>query len=115
LYRIWALKRLLSLGITMARREDDFLSELILWRNNPALAEQVREKAEAGNVHAQYALGLMYAEGRGVKQDETQAYVWLSRAAAQGDQDAVTLRYVLLSQLNAGQITAAVRQLEQDR
>jgi len=98
----------------MARQEDDFLSELILWRNNPEHAEQVREKAEAGNVHAQYALGLMYAEGRGLMQDETQAYVWLSRAAAQGDQDAVTLRYVLLSQMNAGQIAAAVRQLEQE-
>ena len=58
----------------MARQEDDFLSELILWRNNPEHAEQVREKAEAGNVHAQYALGLMYAEGRGLKQDESQAW-----------------------------------------
>jgi TPR repeat protein len=65
-------------------------------------------------VHAQYALGLMYAEGRGLKQDEIQAYVWLSRAAEQGDQDAVTLLYVLLSQMDAGQIATAVRQIEQD-
>jgi TPR repeat protein len=98
----------------MARQEDDFLPELILWRNDPEHAAQVREKAEVGNVHAQYALGLMYAEGRGLQQDEIQAYVWLSRAAEQGDQDAVTLRYVLLSQMDAGQIAAAVRQIEQD-
>ena len=98
----------------MAKQENDFLPELVLWRNDPAHAELVREKAEAGNVHAQYALGLMYAEGRGVKQNEVEAYVWLSRAAEQGDQDAVTLRYVLLSQMNAGQIDAAVRQFEQD-
>jgi TPR repeat protein len=97
----------------MAKQEEDFLSELILWRNNPEYADQVREKAEAGNMHAQYAMGLMYAEGRGVKQDEIQAYVWLSRAAEQGDQDATTLRYVLLSDMDAGQISAAVRQLEQ--
>jgi len=97
----------------MAKQEEDFLSELILWRNNPEYADQVREKAEAGNMHAQYAMGLMYAEGRGVKQDEIQAYVWLSRAAEQGDQDATTLRYVLLSEMDAGQIAAAVRQLEQ--
>ena len=98
----------------MAKQENDFLPELVLWRNDPAHAELVREKAEAGNVHAQYALGLMYAEGRGVKQNEVEAYVWLSRAAEQGDQDAVTLRYALLSQMNAGQIDAAVRQFEQD-
>lgn len=97
----------------MVGEETDFLSELVLWRNDPALARRVQEKAEAGNVHAQYALGLMYAEGRGLEQDAVQAYIWLSRAAQQGDQDAVTLRYVLLSQMEAGQIAAAVRQLEQ--
>lgn len=91
----------------MARKDDDFLPELILWRNDPEHAEQVREQAEIGNVHAQYALGLMYAEGRGVKQDEVQAYVWLTRAAEQGDEDAVTLRYVLLSQMNPAQIANA--------
>lgn len=98
----------------MARHDNDFLSELVLWRNDPAHAELVREQAEAGNVHAQYALGLMYAEGRGLGQDEVQAYIWLSRAAQQGDQDAVTLRYVLLSQMDAGQIAAADRQIEQE-
>ena len=97
----------------MPRPEDDFLSELMLWRNNPEHAERVYERAKAGNVHAQYALGLMYAEGRGIEQDEIQAYVWLTRAVEQGDQDAATLRYVLLSQMEAGQIAAAVRQVEQ--
>lgn len=97
----------------MVQQENDFLSDLVLWRNDPAHAQLVREKAEAGNVHAQYALGLMYAEGRGLKQDEVQAYIWLSRAAQQGDQDAVTLRYVLLSQMDADQIAAAVSQFEQ--
>ena len=98
----------------MARKDHDFLQELILWRNDPEHAERVREQAESGNVHAQYALGLMYAEGRGVKQDEVQAYAWLSRAAEQGDEDAVTLRYVLLSQMDAGQIAAAVQLVEQN-
>ena len=98
----------------MVKQKNDFLRELVLWRNDPAHAERVREQAEAGNVHAQYALGLIYAEGRGLPQDEVQAYIWLSRAAKQGDQDAVTLRYVLLSQMDAGQIAAAVKQLEQE-
>ena len=43
----------------MAKLENDFLSQLVLWRNDPIHAKRVREKAEAGNVHAQYALGLM--------------------------------------------------------
>ena len=97
----------------MARQRDDFLSKLVLWNNDPEHVEQVREKAEAGNVDAQYALGLMYAEGRGIKQDEIQAYIWLCRAVEQGDQDAATLRYVLLSQMEPRQIAAAVRQVEQ--
>ncbi len=97
----------------MVKRREDFLSKLVLWNNDPEHVEQVREKAEAGNVDAQYALGLMYAEGRGIKQDEIQAYIWLSRAVDQGDQDAATLRYVLLSQMEPRQIAAAVRQLEQ--
>jgi len=98
----------------MVPLENDFLRELVLWRYDPAHAERVREQAEAGNVHAQYALGLMYAEGRGLPQDEVQAYIWLSHAAEQGDQDAVTLRYVLLSQMDAGQIAAAERQFESE-
>ena len=97
----------------MVKRREDFLSKLVLWKNDPEHVEQVREKAEAGNVDAQYALGLMYAEGRGIKQDDIQAYVWLSRAVDQGDQDAATLRYVLLSQMEPRQIAAAVRQVEQ--
>jgi TPR repeat protein len=98
----------------MARQVNTFLSDLTLWRNDPIHAERVRKEAEAGNIDAQYALGLMYAEGRGLKQDEIQAYLWLSRAVQQGDQDAVTLRYVLLSQMDAGLIEAAVRQFEQE-
>ena len=96
----------------MTTQREDFLSKLVLWNNDPEHAEEVREKAEAGVVDAQYALGLMYAEGRGVKQDEVQAYVWLSRAVEQGDQDAANLRYALLSQMEPSQIEA-VRQVEQ--
>ena len=97
----------------MTSKDDDFLTGLILWRNDPDYAEEVREKAETGNIHAQYALGLMYAEGRGVKQDEIKAYLWLSRAADQGDQDAVTLRHVLLNQMDSEQIAAAERESRQ--
>jgi len=97
----------------MAKQQEDFLSKLVLWNNDPEHAELVREKAEAGNVDAQYALGLMYAEGRGIEPDDIQAYVWLTHAVAQGDQDAATLRYVLLSKMIPDDIAAAVRRVEQ--
>jgi len=36
-----------------------------------------------GDMDAQYALGLCYAERRGVTQDLVNAYLWLSLAFAQ--------------------------------
>jgi TPR repeat protein len=41
--------------------------------------------AKQGDVHAQYLLGLMYAEGKGVPQDYKSALKWYSIAAEQGD------------------------------
>jgi TPR repeat protein len=50
----------------------------------PGDLEALRAKAESGNGIAQYNLGLAYAEGRGVPQDEAEAYVWLSLASDHG-------------------------------
>lgn len=44
--------------------------------------------AEMGNVHAQYILGEMYEEGRGVKKDLVKAIDWYSKAQANGDSNA---------------------------
>jgi TPR repeat protein len=41
-------------------------------------------EAEQGQAAAQSYLGYMYAQGRGVPQDEVRAAQWLSRAAVQG-------------------------------
>lgn len=41
--------------------------------------------ARRGHVVAQYQLGWMYANGRGVKHDDVQAAAWFRLAAAQGD------------------------------
>jgi len=49
-----------------------------------ALAE-FRPLAEQGNVAAQYNLGVMYDNGRGVPQDYQEAVKWYRRAAEQGD------------------------------
>lgn len=43
-----------------------------------------RKAAEAGAPRAQYNLGVLYAEGRGVAADYQQAFAWFERAAKQG-------------------------------
>ena len=53
--------------------------------------------AEQGNAGAQNDLGVMYAEGRGVPQDDAKAIKWFRKAAEQGHADA---------QLNLGEMYA---------
>ena len=87
--------------------DDDFLADLVLWQNNPVHAAKVSELAHQGSKNAQYALGLMYAEGRGLKQDEIESYYWLTRAIDQGDQDAKLLRDILQQSMTLEQIKFA--------
>ena len=49
-----------------------------------SLAE-IKSKAEAGDAEAQYNLGGMYANGRGVERDDAEAVKWYRFAAEQGD------------------------------
>ena len=44
--------------------------------------------AEHGLVGAQYNLGLMYDTGKGVPQDDVQAYLWFTLAAARSNDEA---------------------------
>ena len=44
--------------------------------------------AEQGRADAQFGLGLMYTNGKGVLQDYKQAVYWYRKAAEQGDSDA---------------------------
>ncbi len=53
--------------------------------NGPAAT---RKAAERGDARAQYNLGSLYEDGRGVPQDSAQAAVWYRKAAEQGDADA---------------------------
>ena len=41
--------------------------------------------AEQGDVSAQYNLGIIYANGRGVPENDAEAVKWYSKAAEQGD------------------------------
>ena len=52
--------------------------------------EQIRAKAEQADAAAQFNLGVMYYEGRGVWQDYNQAAAWYRKAAEQGHAKAQT-------------------------
>ena len=60
-------------GLAAARRGDF-----------PTAAELWRGLAEKGDARAQYNLGYLYANGRGVSQDYPAALAWYTRAAEQG-------------------------------
>lgn len=89
-------------------KRPDLLSRLILLRHDPELVEELRTEAMKGDTDAQYGLGLVYAEGRGVDQDAVEAYAWLSVAMLQGDPEAEMLRDVVMQSLNPAHIREAI-------
>jgi TPR repeat protein len=90
-------------------KEKGFLRDLVLLRNDPDKVAEIREAALAGDVDAQYALGLVYAEGRGVPEDPAQAHYWLTLAVERGDRDAVLLRNIVGSRMSEEEFEAARR------
>lgn len=87
------------------------LRGLNLYRNDPELAARLLAQAEAGDMDAQYAAGLVYVEGRGVEQDPVQAYFWLTLAVEQGDADAERLRRYVASQMSEAEFLDAKKLL----
>jgi TPR repeat protein len=64
-------------GLT-AYRDKDYAKAVELWR----------PLADSGSRDAQYQLGTLYAEGRGVEQSDATAAAWFKKAAEQGEQHA---------------------------
>lgn len=85
------------------------LSDLVLLRNSPAVAREFLQAAIRGDMDAQYGMGLIYAEGRGVRQDEASSFYWLSRAVEQGDRDAEVLRRIVAVSMTAEQFDEVER------
>ena len=54
----------------------------------PEEAEEYRQAAEQGNAWDQAILGVLYDNGDGVPEDDTEAVKWYRKAADQGDADA---------------------------
>ncbi|TVQ87181.1 MAG: sel1 repeat family protein [Chromatiaceae bacterium] len=89
--------------------DNSYLKHLVLLRNDPSKVPAVRAAAERGEVDALYAMGLIYAEGRGVPVDLAQAHYWLSLAIEQGDRDADLLRNIVGSRMSDEEYAAAKR------
>lgn len=85
------------------------LERMSLLRNDPDDARRLYEQARTGNVDAQYALGLSYAEGRGVAIDAARAYFWLSQACAQDDAEAQVLRNIVARDMSQDSFEQARR------
>lgn len=83
------------------------LSGLGLLRNDPEVAARIIAAAEEGDMDAQFAAGLVYAEGRGVIPDLVQSYFWLTRALEQGDADAEKLRRYVATQMSEAEFSDA--------
>ncbi|MBK5970830.1 MULTISPECIES: tetratricopeptide repeat protein [Thiorhodovibrio] len=89
--------------------DNNYLKHLILLRNDPSKVPAVRAAAKRGEVDAQFAMGLIYAEGRGLPIDLAQSHYWLSLAVDQGDRDAESLRNIIGSQMTEEEYQAARR------
>ena len=56
-----------------------------VWADDASVFRETLQLAEQGNAKAQYNLGAMYANGRGVRQDYAEAFKWFRQAAEQGN------------------------------
>ena len=88
------------------------LSHFSLFRNDPQAAAEVLEAALTGDMDAQFAAGLIYAEGRGLPLDLVQSFYWFSKAIAQGDADAKKLRFIVGAQMSDEEYHQACHLLE---
>ncbi len=70
---------------------------------------EFRPVAQQGNADAQFILGVMYSKGQGVPQDDVQAHMWLSLAAAQSKESYRKSRDILAKQMTPAQIAEAQR------
>jgi hypothetical protein len=87
-------------------QEDDPISE------EPAVLEGVdvadlQELAEQGDAAAQYNLGSMSYNGKGVLQDYVRAHMWANLSAAQGEENGRGLRETLAALMTPEQIAQA--------
>ena len=69
--------------------------------------DAVKKAAEQGHPEAQNNLGIMYAIGEGVSEDDIQAYAWISLASAQGLENAKITKEILTGEMTSAEIAEA--------
>ena len=70
---------------------------------------RLESHAEQGHASAQNNLGGMYADGRGVLEDDVYAYMWWNLAAAQGHKNSSKNKNILSKKMTSSQIEEAQR------
>ena len=63
--------------------------------------------AKQGNASAQYNLGYMYANGKGVPQDYIRAHMWYNFAASSGHKNATKNRDIVAKNMTPADISTA--------
>jgi TPR repeat protein len=81
----------------VAYQKGDYATALRLWL--PA--------ANQGDANAQFDLGVVHVNGRGVLQDYVVAHMWFSLAAARGDTKAAEHRDMLAKDMSPAQLADA--------
>lgn len=69
--------------------------------------QEYKQAADAGNSLAQYMMGRLYAEGRGVVEDKVAAYMWFDLAASNGNSRAIGVRDAVAAQMDSADIDRA--------
>ena len=72
-------------------------------------ANWYRKSAAQGDAIAQWMLGAVYEYGQSVPQNYVQAHMWYNLAAAQGQEEAVTARDKIGTEMTPEQIAEAQR------
>ena len=67
--------------------------------------DELRAKAEQGDVQAQYNLGIMYDEGEGIPANSVKGYIWLSLATAQDRELAALILDIVKEQMTPADIS----------
>ena len=74
---------------------------------DPAAITELRRRAGQGHAEAQFNLGTMYADGRGVLKDSVLAHMWLNVAGANGNAAARDVRDSLERDMTRAEISRA--------
>ncbi len=72
-----------------------------------AAYKQLEPEAQKGDSKAQFALGLLYQRGNGVKKDYVKAYMWYNLAATNGNERAIKNKTDLACKMSSEQIKKA--------